>query len=1140
MEDKLKEQIGNGCLADRGMGEVRSGEMWRLKKWVKRRDRRRTGRGVKSSSHPLKKKNAITCTVMLLDGTDYTTEVHKRDEGNVLLEKCFFHLDIIEKDYFGLQYTDHNNVSHWLDPTKGIKKQLGPLTRSDSGYQFFLQLKQDIFTEKLPCEDDTLLELAAYALQSELGDYDEEIHTPGYISEFRFVRHQTEEMELAFVEKFKECSGMTPAQAELNYLQKAKWLEMYGVDMHDVMGKDGNLYHLGLTPTGILGREQEHSFVFRMPSDRACKHLWKCAVEYHAFFRLKGPVKDKNARQNFIRMGSRFRYSGRTEFQTASTNRARRSVKFERTASKRYSRRPTFEKKEREEAMRRQQERRRQEQGRNSTKVETTIGVEPTPSTSSASPAKTPTSPAPGSLPLANAGGAEGGDTLTRRSRKRETSQDKSSSPTSPPGAVGGKEVSLKDASEAAQARLKGLDSSGPMALPPKPPAKDVNTYQNNQTKFAPGSGTIPADQMKCNILKAKRDEEIKKTGEGSQVNGNLTVDLPEKKGRETEISDTASVSSETSEPSRESSPPKEASPKETCIDDVAPPALPPKVKNVNEFVPEKSHDEEVDSVFHNSDTLPLVRTNKRASSSSSHSSSHSARVQNGYASIERRKPSSSTMSPNEVFTPSPGASKPTISQENVVEMRNSPIPASRASIGKSGGSTEGIMDNDNNATKPPSRPSLPPRAPSGESQAPSPQPSLRPPPRPPSIKVISAPPRPPPPSKNKREQEIMIDGSFDSGSLDRSRPSSSRSLDPSEPELRSKSEFSREGSARNSYRNSTPYDPNLNPFGEEEEGDDKDDADADNDDMQNDSLNPFGEDFSDNNEEVEKIEKTVERKEDKPLPRAPSPEPRQRSSVNPFFVASIKKKAAPLPPSPNPSKQGAKTTNISASIPPPTSSNAPMKNTNAYVNLKNSDESEATTSGDLSVTSGSTNEVQADTVTPPVTIETSFTGPSTATKPAIAARKNISTSSVPVSKSVTVKVNRTHSESIVNGDKLSPWHVSQTGEKKVERKVTLTTELINDFHPEYIPVKITVVKCDISYTRFLFLILLQDKLQFQSYVIQYMYVIVSVVLMDLFKEMSSIDNNEMLMFLNGKCNILNCLLADYILIILIVLESKK
>lgn len=36
--------------------------------------RRRSGRGIKS--HPLKKKNAITCVVQLLDGTDYTTEVH--------------------------------------------------------------------------------------------------------------------------------------------------------------------------------------------------------------------------------------------------------------------------------------------------------------------------------------------------------------------------------------------------------------------------------------------------------------------------------------------------------------------------------------------------------------------------------------------------------------------------------------------------------------------------------------------------------------------------------------------------------------------------------------------------------------------------------------------------------------------------------------------------------------------------------------------------------------------------------------------------------------------------------------------------------------------------------------------------------
>lgn len=84
------------------------------------------------------------------------------------------------------------------------------------------------------------------------------------------------------------------------------------------------------------GREQEHTFVFRLDSARTCKHLWKCAVEHHAFFRLRTPGNSKSNRSDFIRLGSRFRFSGRTEYQATHGARLRRSSTFERKPSKRY------------------------------------------------------------------------------------------------------------------------------------------------------------------------------------------------------------------------------------------------------------------------------------------------------------------------------------------------------------------------------------------------------------------------------------------------------------------------------------------------------------------------------------------------------------------------------------------------------------------------------------------------------------------------------------------------------------------------------------------------------------------------------------------------------------------------------------
>ncbi|XP_037387109.1 band 4.1-like protein 3 isoform X4 [Pygocentrus nattereri] len=361
---------------------------------------RRLSRTSLGNTHRLKN---MQCRITLLDGSDYTCTVEKKAKGQVLFDKVCDHLNLLEKDYFGLTYRDAENQKNWLDSAKELKKQIrtGPwnfgfnvkfyppdpaqLCEDITRYYLCLQLRDDVVSGRLPCSFATHSLLGSYIAQSEIGDCDPEELGSDYVSDLRFAPNQTRELEEKVMDLHRSYKGMTPAEAEMLFLENAKKLSMYGVDLHHakLVGRlfeclaaakeedsEGVEIMLGVCASGLLiyrdrlrinrfawpkilkisykrnnfyikirpGEfEQFDSTIgFKLPNHKAAKRLWKVCVEHHTFFRLVSPEAPP---KKVLSLGSKFRYSGRTQAQTrqASCQISRPAPQFQRSSSKRHT-----------------------------------------------------------------------------------------------------------------------------------------------------------------------------------------------------------------------------------------------------------------------------------------------------------------------------------------------------------------------------------------------------------------------------------------------------------------------------------------------------------------------------------------------------------------------------------------------------------------------------------------------------------------------------------------------------------------------------------------------------------------------------------------------------------------------------------
>ncbi|XP_060098091.1 FERM, ARHGEF and pleckstrin domain-containing protein 2 isoform X2 [Heteronotia binoei] len=318
-----------------------------------------------ASAPPTSHDRSVQIKIKLLDNTVEVFDIESKCLGQKLLTEVYKHLNLVESDYFGIEFQNMQSYWIWLEPMKPTIKQIrrpknamirlavkffppdpGQLQEEYTRYLFALQIKRDLVEEHLACNDNTAALLISHLLQSEIGDFDETGDREHLKNNLYFPNQ--ERLQGKILEFHRKHMGQTPAESDFQVLEIARKLEMYGIRFHLASDREGTKINLAVSHTGVLvfqGNTKINTFnwskvrkisfkrkrfliklhpevhgpyqdtlEFLLGSRDECKNFWKICVEYHTFFRLFDQPKPK-AKAVFFSRGSSFRYSGRTQKQ---------------------------------------------------------------------------------------------------------------------------------------------------------------------------------------------------------------------------------------------------------------------------------------------------------------------------------------------------------------------------------------------------------------------------------------------------------------------------------------------------------------------------------------------------------------------------------------------------------------------------------------------------------------------------------------------------------------------------------------------------------------------------------------------------------------------------------------------------------